>query len=69
MILNIIERYEERIIVFCIVFVIFKYGKRWLLVNCFFDEGSDIIYVNEDVIEMLGISIEKEEIIINVVND
>lgn len=57
MILNIIERYEERIIVFCIVFVIFKYGERWLLVNCFFDEGSDIIYVNKDVIEILGISI------------
>lgn len=34
--------------------------------NCFFDKGSDIIYMNEDVVKTLGISIEKVEIIVNV---
>lgn len=37
--------------------------------NCFLDEGSDTTYVNEDVIETLGISTLKEEITINVAND
>ena len=37
--------------------------------NCFLDEGSDTTYVNEDVVETLGISTQKEEIIINVAND
>lgn len=37
--------------------------------NCFLDEGSNTTYVNEDVIETLGISTEKEEITINVAND
>lgn len=37
--------------------------------NCFLDEGSDTTYVNEDVIETLGISTQKEEITINVAND
>lgn len=37
--------------------------------NCFLDEGSDTTYVNEDVIETLGISTQKEEITINVTND
>ena len=37
--------------------------------NCFLDEGSDTTYINEDVIETLGISTQKEEITINVAND
>ena len=37
--------------------------------NCFLDEGSNTTYVNEDVIETLGISTEKEEITILVAND
>ena len=37
--------------------------------NCFLDEGSDTTYVNEDVVETLGISTQKEEITINVAND
>ena len=49
--------------------VILKHGKKRLLVNCFLDEGSDTTYVNEDVVETLGISTQKEEIIINVAND
>ena len=67
--LNTIERHEERIIALRTVPAILKHGKRRLLVNCFLDEGSDTTYVNEDVIETLGISIEKEEITINVAND
>ena len=34
--------------------------------KCFLDEGSNTTYINEDVIEMLGISTQKEEITINV---
>ena len=67
--LNTIERHEERIIALRTVPVILKHGKRRLLVNCFLDEGSDTTYVNEDVIETLGISTQKEEITINVAND
>lgn len=67
--LNTIERHEERIIALRTVPAILKHGKRRLLVNCFLDEGSDTTYVNEDVIETLGISSEKEEITINVAND
>ena len=67
--LNTIERHEERIIALHTVPAILKHRKRRLLVNCFLDEGSDTTYVNEDVIETLGISTEKEEITINVAND
>ena len=67
--LNTIERHEERIIALRTVPAILKHGKRRLLVNCFLDEGSDTTYVNEDVIETLGISTQKEEITINVAND
>ena len=37
--------------------------------NCFLNEGSDTTYVNEDVIQMLGISAQKEELTINMAND
>ena len=67
--LNTIERHEERIIALHTVPAVLKEGKRRLLVNCFLDEGSDTNYVNEDVIETLGISTQKEEITINVAND
>ena len=36
--------------------------------NSFLDKGRDTTYVNEDVIETLGISTQKEEITINVAN-
>jgi len=48
---------------------ILKYGKKKMLVNCFLDEGSDTTYVNEDVVEELGVKGEKEIITVNVVND
>ena len=58
--LNTIERHEERIIALRTVPAILKHGKRRLLVKCFLDEGSDTTYVNEDVIETLGISTQKD---------
>lgn len=49
--------------------VILKHGKKRRLVNCFLDEGSDTTYVNEDVVEELGVKGEKELITVNVAND
>ena len=48
---------------------ILKYGKKKILVNCFLDEGSNTTYVNEDVVEELGVKGEKELITVNVAND
>ena len=48
---------------------ILKYGKKKMLVNCFLDEGSNTTYVNEDVVEELGVKGEKELITVNVAND
>lgn len=38
-------------------------------VNCFLDEGSDTTYVNEDVVEELGLEGRKEKVTIHVAND
>ena len=67
--LNTMERHEERIIALRTVPVILKHGKRRLPLKCFLDEGSDTTYVNENVVEMLGSSTQKEQITINVAND
>ena len=48
---------------------ILKHGKKRFLVNCLLDEGSDTTYVNEDVVEELGVKGEKELITVNVAND
>ena len=45
---------------------ILKHGERRLQVYCFLDEGSDTSYVNEDVVEKLGLGGRKEKVIINV---
>ena len=63
------RKHEERIIAPRTVPVILKHGEKRLLVNCFLDENRDTTYVNEDVVETLGISTQKEEITINVAND
>ena len=47
------------------VLVILKQGERRLQVNCFLDEGSYSSYVNEDVVEGLGLDGRKEKVIIN----
>ena len=49
--------------------VILKDGKKRMLVNCFVDEDTDTTYVNEDVVEELGVKGEKELITVNVAND
>ena len=51
------------------VAVILKYGKNKMRVNCFLDEGSNTTYVNEDVVEELGVKGEKELTTVNVAND
>ena len=38
----------------CYRFEVRRFGGRRLQVNCFLDEGSDTTYVNEDVVEELG---------------
>jgi len=45
-----------------------KHGERCLQVNCFLDEGSYTSYVNEDVVEELGLDGRKEKVIISVAN-
>ena len=50
----------------CTFPVILKHGERRLQVNCFLDEGSDTSYVNEDVVEELGLDGREEKVIINV---
>lgn len=44
-------------------------GPKRLQVNCFLHEGSDMTYVNEDVVEELGMEGTKEKVTINVAND
>ena len=38
------------------------------LIACFSDKGSDLLYVNEDVVEELGLDGVKEKVIINFAN-
>jgi len=49
--------------------IVLKNGKRRLLVNCLLDEGSDTTYVNEDVVEELGLAGEKQQFTVKVAND
>ena len=56
-------------IALCTVPVILKHGAKQLQVDCFLDEGSDMTFVNEDVVEELGLEGRKEKVIIHVAND
>ena len=49
--------------------VILKNGKRKVSVNCLLDEGSDTTYINEDVVNELGLTAAKERIEVKVAND
>ncbi|CAB3991157.1 Hypothetical predicted protein [Paramuricea clavata] len=49
--------------------VIVKNGNKRIPVNCLLDEGSDTSYINEDVIEALGLHGAKTEINVKVAND
>ena len=63
-----VQEHAQRSIALCTVLVILKHGDRCLQVNCFSDKGSDLLYVNEDVVEELGLDGVKEKIIINFAN-
>ena len=46
-----VQEHAQRSIALRTVPFILKHGERCLQVNCFLDEGSDVSYVNEDVVE------------------
>ena len=64
-----VKEHEQRRIALRTVPVILKHGAKRLQVNCFLDEGSDMTYFNEDVVEELGMEGPKEKVTINVTND
>ena len=64
-----VKEHEQRRIALRTVPVILKHGAKRLQVNCLLDEGSDTTYVNEDVVEELGMEGPKEKVTINVAND
>lgn len=49
--------------------IVLKNGNRRIIVNCLLHEGSDTTYVNEDVVNELGLTGEKEPITVKVAND
>ena len=61
-----VQEHAQRSIALRTVPVILKHGERRLQVSRFLDEGSDASYVNEDVVENLGLDGRKEKVIINV---
>ena len=63
-----VQKHAQRSIALCTVLIILKQGERCLQVNCFSDKGSDSLYVNEDVVEELGLDGGKEKVIINFAN-
>ena len=63
-----VQEHAQRSIALRTVPFILKHGERCLQVNCFLDEGSDMSYVNEDVVEELGLDCRKEKAIIIVAN-
>jgi hypothetical protein len=63
-----VDKHEGKSIALRTVPVILKNGKKRLLVNCFLDEGSDTTYVNEDVVEQLGLQQTKEPVTVQVAN-
>ena len=62
------QEHAQRSIALRTVPFILKHGERCLQVNCFLDEGSDVSYVNEDVVEELGLDGRKQKVVINVAN-
>ena len=49
--------------------VILKNGSQKVRVNCLLDKGSDTTYINEDVVEELGLTGVKKRIEVKVAND
>ena len=63
------EQERQQLVALRTVPIILKNGRRRVLVNCLLDEGSDTTYVNEDVVEELGLAGEKQKITVKVAND
>ena len=66
---NVWNRGRQQEVALRTVPVILKNGNRRVFVNCLLDEGSDTTYVNEDVINEIGLTGKKEPITVNVAND
>ena len=65
-----VQEHEQRsIIALRTVPVVLKHWERRLQVNRFLDEGNDTSYVNEEMVEELGLDGSNEKEIINVAND
>ena len=64
-----VQEHEKRSIAMRTFPVVLKHGERRLQVNRFLDEGNDTSYVNEVIVEELGLDGSKEKVIINVAND
>ena len=64
-----IAQTREKVVALQTVPLILRNGNIRLLVNCFLDEGSDTTYINEDVVEELGVKGQKNAITVNVAND
>ena len=62
-------RQKMKLIALRTVPVILKNGEKKIHVNCLLDEGSDTTYVNEDVVETLGLQGSKTNIEVKVAND
>ena len=60
---------HEKVVALQTVPLILKNGNKRILVNCFLDEGSDSTYINEDLVEELGVRGRKELITVNEAND
>ena len=60
---------REKVVALQTVPLILKNGSKRILVNCFLDEGSDTTYINEDLVEELGVKGRKELITVNAAND
>ena len=60
---------ETKFIALRTVPVVLKNGDKKIHVNCLLDEGSDTTYVNEDVVEALGLQGSKTKIEVKVAND
>ena len=63
-----VQEHEQRRIALRAVPVILKHEDRRLQVNCYLDEGTDASYVNEDVVEELGMEGLKKKVVVMVGN-
>ena len=51
---------ETKRVALCTIPILLKNGSRKVLVNCLLDEGSNTTYINEDIVQELGLTSEKK---------